>query len=79
MFLELTDVTLADEDAYSMPVDSLLRVMLVNLKWLWIEFGREFEAECWSKFWGYSLVKIWKIEVVISNLDIQLYSYVFWE
>ena len=77
MFLDLTDVTLADEDACSMPVDSLLRVMLVNLKWLLSEFGREFEAECWSKFWGYSLVKIWKIEVVISNLDIQLYSYIF--
>ena len=77
MFLELTDVTLADEDAYSMPVDSLLRVMLVNLKWLLNEFGREFEAECWSKFWGYSLVKILKIKILITNLDIQLCSYIF--
>ena len=58
--VNLTDVTLAYEDGYSIIVDGLgwfCSLSLVQI--LRLKFGRVFEAEFWSGFWSWILINLW--------------------
>ena len=71
---DLSDMTLADEDSYTMLVFGLIKAILVSsnkswvCSWFWswilvntlkLKFGQEFEAEVWSRFWSWTLVNLW--------------------
>ena len=68
----LTDVTLTDENSYSMLVSHgkcWSDALSSNDEWglveiLKLNFGRAFEADVWVRFWSCILVKIWRCGLV---------------